>query len=69
MNQRQIMTDALLFKKVTPYPFGRRGPRVTRKRWYSEGLPQTIAPGDIPEYAYRQAGARCLGLKAGRGFL
>ncbi len=44
------------------------GRESTRARWYREGLPREVEPGQIAEYAYRQAGG-CLPFpRGGPGF-
>ena len=57
MTSRQRVLESLLFGRPDRVPLEVGGGREsTRARWYSEGLPATVSPGGIGEYAYRQAG-------------
>ncbi len=69
MTSRQRMLAALLFGTPDRVPLGVGGGREsTRARWYSEGLPKTVSPGEIAEYAYRQAGGVIPWPTGGAGF-
>jgi uroporphyrinogen decarboxylase len=69
MNDRQRHLETLLFGKPDRIPFSPGGGRKsTRERWHQEGLPENIAPGQITEYAYRQAGGVLEFSKSGVGF-
>jgi len=68
MTSRQQMLETLLFGKPDRVPLGVGGGREsTRARWYAEGLPRSVSPGGISEYAYRQAGGTLPWPKGGPG--
>ena len=57
MNDRQRFIETLLFNKPDRIPLNPgEGRESTRKRWYSEGLPEDVK--DISEYAYSLAGGK-----------
>jgi uroporphyrinogen decarboxylase len=59
MNDRQRMLETLLFGKPDRIPLNPGwGRESTRARWHKDGLPEDVAPGQISEYAYRQAGGK-----------
>ena len=69
MTTRQRMLETLLFGKPDRVPLSPGGGREsTRQRWYSEGLPESVSPGGIPEEAYRQAGGTLDWPVGGPGF-
>ncbi len=69
MNVRERFLSTLLFQKTDRIPLSPGGGRKsTRQAWHSQGLPENIAPSDINEYAYRQAGGTLPWDKPGRGF-
>lgn len=69
MTHRQRHLAALLFGQPDRVPLSVGGGREsTRARWYAEGLPKTVSPGAIPEYAYRQAGGALPWPRGGAGF-
>jgi uroporphyrinogen decarboxylase len=45
-----------------------RGRESTRKTWHSQGLPPSVAPEDIPAYAYQGAGGTIPWPEPGEGF-
>ena len=57
MTPRRRFRETLLFgapDRIPLHPGG--GRESTRKAWHTQGLPAEIRPGQIPEYAYREAG-------------
>lgn len=69
MTPRERMLETLLYGKPDKIPLTPGGGREsTRQRWHREGLPESVAPGDIAEYAYRQAGGTHEWPKGGTGF-
>jgi len=67
MSDRKRNLEALLFGSPDRIPLSPgSGRKATRERWHREGLPETILPGGIPEYAYRQAGEHCHGPRGER---
>lgn len=69
MNDRQRFLETLLFGKPDRIPLVPGGGRKsTRERWHQDGLPEDIEPGQITEYAYRQAGGTLEFQKGGEGF-
>ena len=68
-SDRQRTREALLFGAPDRIPLEPgEGRKSTRERWRREGLPETVAPREIPEYAYRQAGGKLPWPKEAPGF-
>ena len=69
MTTRQRLLEALLFGQPDRVPLAVGGGREsTRARWYAEGLPKSVSPGEIAEFAYRQAGGTLPWPKGGPWF-
>lgn len=68
MNSRQRNLETMLFGNPDRIPLTPGGGRKsTRENWYKQGLPESVTPGEITEYAYRQAGGKLELPKGGPG--
>lgn len=69
MNERERFVQTQLFGRPDRPPFAPGGGREsTRRRWYAEGLPASVKPGEITAYAYRCAGGTMELPAGGEGF-
>lgn len=69
MNVRQRTLESLLFGTPDRIPFTPGGGRQsTREAWHTQGLPDSVQPHQITEYAYREAGGTVELPKGGPGF-
>ena len=69
MTSRERYLQTLLFGTPDRIPLTPGGGRQsTRARWHSEGLPESVQPGEIAEYAYHQAGGKLEFETGGVGF-
>ena len=57
MNQRERYLETLLFGAPDRIPLQPGGGRKsTREKWHQQGLPESVSPEEISEYAYGQIG-------------
>lgn len=69
MNPRQRYLETVLFGNPDKVPLSPGSGRLsTREAWHKQGLPKSVEPSDIPEYAYRQAGGTDPWPHGGPGF-
>jgi len=69
MTDRRRWRETLLFGDPDRVPLTPgSGRESTRRAWHSQGLPETVEPEAIPEYAYRQAGGKLPWPESGPGF-
>ncbi len=58
MTQRERYLQTLLFGSPDRVPLDPGGGRLsTWRAWLAQGLPETVAPADIPRFAFEQTGS------------
>jgi hypothetical protein len=69
MNERERFLETLTFGAPDRVPLTPgNGRKSTREVWHRQGLPEHVAPGEIPRYAFEQIGSKYPWPEGGEGF-